>query len=68
VANAQVTLEGLIADTEAARAKAMAERGGASAAVSALIVKARLAGMWREKVKQINSGPVILEVTRPNAK
>jgi hypothetical protein len=44
VANAQVTLEGLIADAEAARAKAMAEKGGAAAAVSALIAKAKLAG------------------------
>jgi hypothetical protein len=50
-------LGGLIADTEAARAKAIAEKGGASAAFSALIVKTKLAGMWREKVKQTNSAP-----------
>jgi hypothetical protein len=56
VANAQVTREGLIADAEAARAKAMAEKGGAAAAVSALTAKAKLAGMWREKVDQHNTG------------
>jgi hypothetical protein len=49
-----------------ARAKAMAERGGAS--VSAVIAKAKLAGLWRETVKRTleNSGPVILEVHWPN--
>jgi phage terminase large subunit len=51
-ANAQVTIESLIAEAEAARAKAMEEKGGAAAAVSALIAKAKLAGMWREKVAQ----------------
>jgi hypothetical protein len=55
-ANAQVTLESLIAEAEAARAKAMEEKGGAAAAVSALIAKAKLAGMWREKVDQHNTG------------
>jgi hypothetical protein len=44
----------------------MAEKGGASAAVSALIAKAKLAGMRREKPEQINSGPVIVEVNWPN--
>jgi len=34
-ANKQVTIEGLIAEAEAARAKAMSEKGGAAAAVSA---------------------------------
>src|SRR5690348_15212934 len=47
-ANKQVTIESLIA--EAARAKAVSEKGGAAAAVSALTAKAKLAGMWREKV------------------
>jgi hypothetical protein len=56
-ANAQVTIESLIAEAEAARAKAMEEKGGAAAAVSALIAKAKLAGMWREKVDQHNTGP-----------
>jgi len=55
-ANAQVTLESLIAEAEAARAKAMEEKGGAAAAVSALIAKAKLAGMWCEKVDQHNTG------------
>jgi hypothetical protein len=44
----------LIAEAEAARVKAMAEKGGAAAAVSALIAK--LAGMWRDKVDQHNTG------------
>jgi hypothetical protein len=55
-ANAKVTIESLIAEAEAARAKAMAEKGGAAAAVSALTAKAKLAGMWREKVDQHNTG------------
>ena len=55
-ANKQVTIESLIAEAEAARAKAMAEKGGAAAAVSALTAKAKLAGMWREKVDQHNTG------------
>jgi phage terminase small subunit len=67
VVNAQVTLEGLIADAEAARAKAMAEKGGASAAVSAVIAKAKLSGMWREKPEQTKSGPVTVNVVWPNA-
>jgi hypothetical protein len=55
-ANAQVTIESLIAEAEAARVKAMEEKGGAAAAVSALIAKAKLAGMWREKVDQHTTG------------
>jgi hypothetical protein len=35
------------------------------AEVGAVIAKAKLAGMWREKVEQTNSGPVIVEVNRP---
>ena len=35
LANAKVTIESLIAEAEAARAKAMSEKGGAAAAVSA---------------------------------
>jgi hypothetical protein len=53
----------------------MSEKGGAAAAVSALTVKAKLAGMWREKVDQHNSGSiqyerierVIVEHTSDNA-
>jgi hypothetical protein len=59
VANAKVTIESLIAD--AARAKAMSEKGGAAAAVSALTAKAKLAGMWREKVDQHNTGNPVYE-------
>src|SRR6516225_5728583 len=47
IANAKVTIESLIAEAEAARAKAMSEKGGSAAAVSALTAKAKLAGMWR---------------------
>jgi hypothetical protein len=60
-ANAKVTLESLIAEAEAARIKAMSERGGAAAAVSALTAKAKLAGMWRDKVDQHNTGSVQYE-------
>ena len=55
-ANKQVTIESLIAEAEAARAKAMSEKGGAAAAVSALTAKAKLAGMWRYKVDQHDTG------------
>jgi hypothetical protein len=61
IANAKVTIESLIAEAEAARAKAMAEKGGAAAAVSALTAKAKLAGMWREKVDQHNTGSPVYE-------
>jgi len=43
-------------EAEAARVKAMAEKGGAAAAVSALTAKAKLAGMWRDKVDQHKTG------------
>jgi len=49
---AAVTVESLIAEAEAARSKAMGEKGGAAAAVAALTAKAKLAGLWREKVAQ----------------
>jgi hypothetical protein len=42
-ANAKVTLESLIAEAEAARVKAMSEKGGS---------------VWREKVEQHNTGAV----------
>ena len=61
VANAKVTIESLIAEAEAARAKAMSEKGGAAAAVSALTAKAKVAGMWREKVDQHNTGNPVYE-------
>jgi phage terminase small subunit len=49
---AAITVETLIAEAEAARSKAMCERGGAAAAVAAITAKAKLAGLWREKVAQ----------------
>ena len=39
----------------------MEEKGGAAAAVSALIAKAKLAGMWREKIDQHNTGSIQYE-------
>jgi hypothetical protein len=57
-ANAKVTIESLIAEAEAARVKAMSEKGGSAAAVSALTAKAKLAGMWREKFEQHNTAAV----------
>jgi hypothetical protein len=62
-ASAQVTIEGLIAEAEAARVKAMVEKGGAGAAVSALIAKAKLAGMWRDKADgNVEKEQIILQV------
>jgi hypothetical protein len=60
-ANAKVTIESLIAEAEAAPMKAMSEKGGAAAAVTALTAKAKLAGMWREKVDQHNTGSPVYE-------
>jgi hypothetical protein len=60
-ANAKVTIESLIAEAEAARTKAMSEKGGAAAAVSALTAKAKLAGTWREKVDTHNTGTPVYE-------
>jgi hypothetical protein len=55
-AAAKVTIESLIGEFEAARLKGMSEKGGASAAVAASTAKAKLAGMWRERVDQHNTG------------
>ena len=41
-----------MAEAEEARSKAMGEKGGAAAAVAAITAKAKLAGLWREKVAQ----------------
>jgi phage terminase small subunit len=41
---AAITVETLIAEAEAARSKAMSEKGGAAAAVAAITAKAKLAG------------------------
>jgi phage terminase small subunit len=51
---AAITVETLIAEAEAARSKAMSEKSGASAAVAAITAKAKLAGLWREKVRGIS--------------
>jgi hypothetical protein len=61
---AKVTIESLIAEAEAARAKAMSEKGGAAAAVSALTARAKLAGMWREKVDHHNTGAIYERIER----
>jgi hypothetical protein len=39
----------------------MSEKGGAAAAVTALTAKAKLAGMWREKVDLHNTGSPVYE-------
>jgi hypothetical protein len=49
---AAITVESLIVEAEQARTKAMSEKGGAAAAVTAITAKAKLAGLWREKVAQ----------------
>jgi hypothetical protein len=48
---AAITVETLI-EAEAARSKAMGEKGGAAAAIAAVTAKAKLAGLWREKIAQ----------------
>jgi hypothetical protein len=49
---AAITVESLIVEAEQARSKAMSEKGGSAAAVAAITAKAKLAGLWREKVAQ----------------
>jgi hypothetical protein len=56
-----LTVERLIGESEEARVKAMAEKGGASAAISAVQTKAKLAGLWREKVDQHTTGSPVIE-------
>jgi phage terminase small subunit len=55
---AAVTLQSLIDEADQARIKAMDTPNGAAAAVSAITAKAKLAGLWREKVDQHNTGAV----------
>ncbi len=55
---AAVTVQSLIDEAEEARMKAMETPGGAAAAVSAITAKAKLAGVWKEKVDQHNTGSV----------
>jgi hypothetical protein len=49
-----ITTESLLAEAEAARVKAMNEKGGAAAAIAALTAKAKLAGVWIERSEQTN--------------
>jgi phage terminase small subunit len=55
---AAITVETLIAEAEAARSKAMGEKGGANAAVAAITAKAKLAGLWRDKAAQTDPSGV----------
>jgi hypothetical protein len=55
---AAVTLQSLIDEAEQARIKAMESQNGAAAAVSAITAKAKLAGLWREKIDQHSTGTV----------
>ena len=55
---AAVTVHSLIEEAEQARIKAMESQNGAAAAVSAITAKAKLAGLWREKVDQHSTGTV----------
>ena len=55
---AAITVHSLIEEAEQARIKAMESQNGAAAAVSAITAKAKLAGLWREKVDQHSTGTV----------
>jgi phage terminase small subunit len=55
---AAVTVGSLIEEAEQARIKAMESQNGAAAAVSAITAKAKLAGLWREKIDQHSTGTV----------
>jgi hypothetical protein len=45
-------------DAEQARIKAMECQNGAAAAVSAITAKAKLAGLWQEKIDQHSTGTI----------
>ena len=55
---AAITVQSLIEEAEQARIKAMEWANGAAAAVSAVTAKAKLAGLWREKIDQHSTGTV----------
>jgi phage terminase small subunit len=55
---AAITVQSLIEEAEHARIKAMESQNGAAAAVSAITAKAKLAGLWREKVDQHSTGTI----------
>jgi hypothetical protein len=59
---AAVTVQSLIDEAEEARIKAMDSPNGAAAAVSAITAKAKLAGLWREKVDQHSTGGTVSTV------
>jgi hypothetical protein len=58
---AAVTVQSLIDEAEQARIKAMESPNGAAAAASAITAKAKLAGLWQEKVDQHTTGAVQYE-------
>jgi phage terminase small subunit len=58
---AAITVQSLIEEAEQARIKAMESSNGAAAAVSAITAKAKLAGLWQEKVNQHNTGSIQYE-------
>jgi phage terminase small subunit len=58
---AAITVQSLIEEAEQARIKAMESSNGAAAAVSAITAKAKLAGLWREKVDQHTTGSIQYE-------
>jgi phage terminase small subunit len=58
---AAVTVQSLIDEAEQARIKAMESPNGAAAAVSAITAKAKLAGLWQEKVDQHTTGSIQYE-------
>jgi phage terminase small subunit len=55
---AAITVQSLIEEAEQARIKAMESANGAAAAVSAVTAKAKLAGLWREKIDQHSTGTI----------
>ena len=58
---AAVTVQSLIDEAKQARIKAMVSPNGAAAAVSAITAKAKLAGLWQEKVDQHTTGSIQYE-------
>jgi phage terminase small subunit len=55
---AAVTVQSLIDEAEQARIKAMDVPNGAAAAVSAITAKAKLAGLWQERIDQHSTGTI----------
>jgi phage terminase small subunit len=55
---AAVTVQSLIDEAEQARIKAMDAPNGAAAAVSAITAKAKLAGLWQERIDQHSTGTI----------